>query len=960
MSEISNRIESSVKTGFIDKDFQSSHAYQSKLIMNDIERTPMLSNVILEQLSTCNDFTFQIAFISGGGLALLKSKLRDLKNKGIRGRLLTSTYLQFNRPKVFRELLKIENLEVKVSSKEGFHVKGYQFGFIDHKSVIIGSSNLTASALRKNHELNVLFHSTHDGKIIDEFETFFNTEWETSTPLSTTWILNYENEWKNGISDSSRVLDMSPHEMLQLIPNSEITPNLMQSEALENLQELRMKGKTKAILISATGTGKTYLSAFDVQKFDPQRCLYLAHREQILIRSAESFQLVLDLDDEEIGILSGNRKEFDRRFTFSTIQSMVIEKNLKRFDPSDFDYIIVDEVHRAGAKSYNKIIDYFNPQFMLGMSATPERTDGFNVFELFGNNIAYEIRLQRALEENLLVPFHYYGVCDFEINGELIDDQRVLTQIEQRERISFLLERIEYFGHGGEKLRGLVFCARKKEGRVIASLLEENGYKAVFLSGEDSQEYRLEQIKSLESGVLDYIVTVDIFNEGIDIPSINQIVMLRQTKSSIIFIQQLGRGLRLDNKKEYLVAIDFIGNYRNNFLIPKALSGDNTYNKDALRKFVSDTNYMTGLSSVNFEEVAKQRIYQSINRATLGSIKDLKDSYRQLKQRLNRIPFPTDFQNHHSVDPALIMKKMTYSKFLQINGESGYEFSEYQESFLNFFGTELLNGLRLEEIELLDSLFTKKRISIEGEIERINSSSSYSARNSVQSAIRILKLEFFTNATREKYNKFGDFISTTHESVLLTEEMQKALQNETFRNLCEDLLKSARIKHLEYQWKTPLRPYKKYGRKDVCRLLNWQKDETSTIYGYRSKHNTCPIFITYHKSENIEASTDYGDEFLNRNTLRWFTRSKRNLESSEVKEILKHKNTGLDIHIFVKKDDDEGSSFYYMGQVDLIDNSEEEEVMKDKNGNDVSVVTMNLQFRKEIPLNVYDYFMLPT
>jgi hypothetical protein len=152
----------------------------------------------------------------------------------------------------------------------------------------------------------------------------------------------------------------------------------------------------------------------------------------------------------------------------------------------------------------------------------------------------------------------------------------------------------------------------------------------------------------------------------------------------------------------------------------------------------------------------------------------------------------------------------------------------------------------------------------------------------------------------------------------------------------------------------------KYGRKDVCRLLNWQKDETSTIYGYRSKHKTCPIFITYHKSENIEASTDYGDEFLNRNTLRWFTRSKRNLQSSEVKDILKHKNTGLDIHIFVKKDDDEGSSFYYMGQVDLIENSEEEEVMKDKNGNDVSVVTMNLQFRKEIPLNVYDYFMLPT
>ena len=161
-------------------------------------------------------------------------------------------------------------------------------------------------------------------------------------------------------------------------------------------------------------------------------------------------------------------KELDRKFVFATVQSLVKDKNLNKFEPTDFDYIIVDEVHRAGAKSYLKILEYFTPKFMLGMSATPERTDDFNVFELFDNNIAYEIRLQRALEENLLVPFHYYGVCDFEIDGELLDDQTVLSQIQHEERMEFLLERIEYFGHGGEKLRGLIFCARKEEGRIIS------------------------------------------------------------------------------------------------------------------------------------------------------------------------------------------------------------------------------------------------------------------------------------------------------------------------------------------------------------------------------------------------------------------------------------------------------------------------------------------------------------
>ena len=193
----------------------------------------------------------------------------------------------------------------------------------------------------------------------------------------------------------------------------------------------------------------------------------------------------------------------------------------------------------------------------------------------------------------------------------------------------------------------------------------------------------------LENGELDYLVTVDIFNEGIDIPSINQVVMLRQTKSSIIFIQQLGRGLRLDNEKEYLVVIDFIGNYRNNFMIPQALSGDKSYNKDILRKFVTDSNYMSGLSSVNFEEVAKKRIYQSINRAKLGSMKDLKESYKQLKQRLNRIPFPTDFQNHHSVDPLLITKENL--RILRYNNEQGFHY-QLSRKILTLCKNEILNG----------------------------------------------------------------------------------------------------------------------------------------------------------------------------------------------------------------------------------------------------------------------------
>ena len=952
MSDVRTRIEDSFKTGFIDRGFNPENPFQSKLNMNEADNSPLLSNVILEQLSNCDSFTFQISFITSDGLQLLKKKMQDLDIKRVRGRLLTSTMNDFNRPKMFRELMKIGNLDVRIAREKKFHAKGYLFSFGEHKTVIVGSSNLTSSALRTNRELNVLFHSTHDGKIIDNFESSFEEDWGEGTPLSHDWIDAYEStSQEGGLAVSSRVFDMMPHELEFTHPSVEIEPNNMQIEALRSLTELRAEGNEKALVISATGTGKTYLSAFDVRNFDPTRCLYIAHREQILIRSRSSFQRVLGLRDSDFGILSGKSKDYSNKFIFATIQSLVRE--IQRFDPEDFDYIIIDEVHRAGAPSYERVFDHFRPGFMLGMSATPERTDEFNVFQLFDNNVAYEIRLKRALEENLLVPFHYFGVSDFEINGEVIDDNSRLSKVDHSERVDFLLEKIEYYGHGGEYLRGLVFCSRKSEGLIVSEILNSRGYRSVFLSGDDSQERRVLEINKLEKGDLDYIVTVDIFNEGVDIPCINQVVMLRQTQSSIVFIQQLGRGLRLDEGKDYLTVIDCIGNYENNFLIPIALSGRESHDKDDLRMFLSNTDYMTGLSSVNFEEIAKQRIYQSINNAKLGSMRNLIESYRKLRQRLDRVPYPTDFVNHHSVDPEVIMKKMSYSRFLIRNGEQGFEFDSLEESFLNFIGLELMNGFRLHEIDIIRSLITKKIISVEGQIQEI--SSSWKPRESINSAIRVLSLEFLTSRSRERYAISGSFIIQDGDEIRFNPKLESSFEeNGNFRSLCDDILRCARIKNTEhYSLGDPMKLYKKYGRKDVCRLLNWQNDETSTVYGYRIKNETCPIFITYNKSSEIEESVRYEDSFLDQETIHWFTKNNRTFESKEVRKILNHHNNEIDIHVFVKKDDDEGTSFYYLGRADVKLGSQKEEVMV--GGNDV--VSMDLTLRNKVPMNVYDYFV---
>ena len=366
---------------------------------------------------------------------------------------------------------------------------------------------------------------------------------------------------------------------------------------------------------------------------------------------------------KNLGFLSGTNKQTNAKYLFATIQTISKEETLSQFDREAFDYILIDEVHKAGAKSYHKVIDYFQPQFFMGMTATPERTDDFNIYELFDYNIAYEIRLQEALEEDMLCPFHYFGVTDLEYNGEIIDDATILSKLVTEERVNHMLEKIQYYGFSGETVKGLIFCSRKEEAQKLSVAMNEKGFRTIALTGDDSQEIRAHRVNQLENGELDYILTVDIFNEGIDIPSINQVVMLRQTQSSIIFIQQLGRGLRKHNSKDFVTIIDFIGNYKNNYLIPIALSGDKSQNKDNVRRRTIDTSYIKGVSTVNFEEIAKKQIFKAINNSKLTATKIIKEAYVELKNRIGRVPYLYDFVSNHSIDPVVIVDH--YSNYYQ-------------------------------------------------------------------------------------------------------------------------------------------------------------------------------------------------------------------------------------------------------------------------------------------------------
>ena len=480
------------KTAFIDEHISSSSDFKPKLLYND--RNSKVINSIRDELRGCDEFIFSSAFITMGGITPLLEEFLYLERNGIKGKILTTDYLNFTEPKALRKLQGFKNIEVKLylQEKEGFHTKGYLFKKDNVYRGIVGSSNLTMNALSINKEWNVEFTSLGEGEMLSDLKAEFNTLWEEAENLD-----DVLPEYEKIYDDSRKFADLKriTHKIKE--NNITLTPNYMQEQFLENIRNLIRQGEDKAILVSATGTGKTYASAFAVHDFKPKRFLFLVHREQIAKQSINAYRHVFK-DHERFGLLSGNSKDFDKDYLFSTIQTMSKDDVYTHFEPDHFDYIIVDEVHKAGAMSYLKVIDYFKPKFLLGMTASPERTDGFNIYDLFDNNIAHEIRLQEALEEDLLCPFHYFGITDVEFEDSTVDDDfNDFNLLASDERVDYLIEKSDFYGYSGERRKALVFCSRKREAELLSIEFNRRGYKSEVLTGDDSQEKRLEAIDRL-------------------------------------------------------------------------------------------------------------------------------------------------------------------------------------------------------------------------------------------------------------------------------------------------------------------------------------------------------------------------------------------------------------------------------------------------------------------------------
>ena len=932
-------------TAYLDRTYPANPLYTPQFISNDYKEGRKVLSNLENELLTCKEFYISVAFITMGGVTPLLQTLKILENHGVTGKILTTDYQNFSDPKALRKLAELSNITLKMyrssESQEGFHTKGYIFKNEGLYRIIVGSSNLTLNALTKNKEWNTKIISTEQGEYAKELMMEFKMLWDSeyAVPLNEfidEYTINYQLIQKKRKNLNESQIFSSKQYQLQ--------PNCMQQEFITNLEKLQAAGESKALLISATGTGKTYASAFAMREENVKKVLFLVHREQIANQAISSYKKIFG-DTRTFGLISGNSKNFDVDYLFSTMQMMTKPEILKKFRRDEFDVIIIDEAHRTGSLSYQNIMKYFTPKFWLGMTASPERTDTFDVYAAFDHNIACEIRLQQALEENLLCPFHYFGITDIQFEGETIDEKtelRDFNKLTSDERVDYIIGQIKYYGYCGNSPKGLIFCSSRKEATVLSQKFNLHGYRTAVLTGTDSQAVRTQAVERLvlEDGPdkLDYIFTVDIFNEGVDIPEVNQVIMLRPTKSPIVFVQQLGRGLRRANGKEYVVILDFIGNYKNNFMIPIALSGDRSYNKDNIRRYVLEGDrIIPGASTIHFDEISRKRIFSAIDSANFSDVKLLKENYKNLKNKLGKIPALKDFDNYGEIDVLRIFDNNalgSYYKFLvKYEKEYTIRLSPAEEEVIEFVSKKLANGKRIHELALLDCMLRCPDDFFQmWKNDMLKKYGVILQAKTLRNVVNVMTNEFPSGSGKKTYAHCVFLKEISTGKYELSAEFRTMLRNSEFYNILRELVEFG-ISRYEKNYSNTYQDtnfvlYQKYTYEDVCRLLEWENNEVPLNLGgykYNRKTKTFPVFINYDKDENIKDTIKYEDHFESPNRLIAISKQSRTKESDDVQNFLHAKERGIDVELFVRKNKDDKISkeFYYLGRMTATGKAEE-------------------------------------
>lgn len=957
-----NELRLGFETAYIDGSVASNRFYSPQFVSNNYKDGKKVLSSIEDELLRCDKFQISVAFITLGGITPLLQTLKELEKKNIPGEILTTNYLNFSEPKALEKLNGLSNITLKMydvqEAGEGFHTKGYIFKTDEVYRIIIGSSNITSAALTRNQEWNTKLVSTEQGEMAREIVAEFNRLWNSEYTLEfNEFYESYKEQYK--IIKHQR--DIARKDQVVSFEKYRLKPNSMQVGFITNLKKILEIGEDRALLISATGTGKTYASAFAMRELGFKRVLFLVHRGQLARQTKKSYEKVF-AKSVSMGLVGAGYHEYDADYVFATVQTLNRDEHLLQYDKDAFDCIVLDEAHHVTADTYQKIMKHFSPKLWLGMTATPDKRDdnvaGRNVYELFNYQIAYEIRLQQAMEENLLCPFHYFGITDLSIVGD-DKDNRDFSMLTSDERVKHIIQQANYYGYSGEKVKGLIFCSSIKETQELSYKFNnivnpDTGeyFRTIALNGDDNEQERQDAFERLamnesEANVhkqpLDYIFSVEILNEGVDIVEVNQVIMLRPTQSPIVFIQQLGRGLRKADGKEYVVILDFIGNYNNNFMIPIALSGDRTYNKDNIRRYIMEGGrIIPGASTVHFDEISKKRIFASVDNANFSDIKLIKENYTNLKNKLGRIPALKDFDDYVEMDVIRIFDNNSlgsYYKFL-VKYEKDYKIrlSQEEEKIVEFISKKLANGKRIQELQLLKrTLLYANGLSkcglFTGLSQDLLTYGKTISKEQQENIINVMTNEFPAGSSKKTYSQCV-FIEKEGSDYRPTKTFLEMLSNRDFYNVIKELVDFG-ISRYERDYKqsydvTDFVLYQKYTYEDVCRLLNWEQNEVPLNIGgykYDKKTKTFPVFINYDKSDDISDTTKYEDHFVPgfRDRLIAISKSGRSLQSEDVQNFLKAKERGIRVELFVRKNKDDKISkeFYYLGHMTASGNTKE-------------------------------------
>lgn len=923
----------------------------SNMFLTNYTDTTFLEK-IKDNLRHCRSFDFSVSFIKKAGLVLLSKDIEAAIERGVKGRLITSTYQNFTdieSLKWFFELqsrfsnfschLDYESFHDDSYMTLGYHSKGYLFGFENGRTeLVVGSSNITRFALLKNIEWDV---------VVSDYESYsqamleFDDKWKQSCPLDTEIIEKYTTKLNFAIERWDIDYDLS---------SAGIKPNFMQRRALKELNRYRAVGANRALVVSAAGSGKTYLAAFDALNFNPKRLLYIVHEGSILRKSIETFEQVFG-NSVSIGEYSGVSKDIDADFVFATNVSMA--KTLELFDQKEFDYIIVDECHHATADTYKAIINYFQPEFLLGLTATPERMDNQDVFELFEKNVPYELRLRDAIINDLVVPFRYYGIRDSIVNYGYTktEERKMVAQLSTSEHCEFISKQIEAYRPAG-KLKALAFCSSISQAKMMSEELS-GIYHTASLSGRNNVGERIRAYNDLQSdsSELEILFTVDILNEGVDIPGVNMVLFLRPTESSTIFIQQLGRGLRKYEGKQYVTVLDFIGNsYKRSVQIAFALSSlskNFVLEKKLMASLVRDDFKKLDLEEkgvqIHIDDLSKEEILEWIEKENFNSLSYLKQDYFNFKKYIGAESYPkhVDYLNNDCAPDIMrflnvkISGRKCYSYYNFLHGiidntpelyeDAKYlpEFAEEQVLFINYL-SEMLPIVRQHEYLIFRDLL--------------------SGECSVQEIKHHLK-SVIANFREEEFEHAINYINEAGFAVVQGDSLElKVCISTELKEYCEDLIEYGVIRfNAELGDTKGFKLWYSYETKEVQRLLL----RAPAVYqrGTEYVDGNVLIFANLKKNLSDDDRLNYKDKFIQKNMFQWETVA--GISNSELQKLF----AANKVYLLIRKTDSEYGGtlpFIYVGTGKL-SNPRKQEKLNPETGKEENTYLFDIPMDEELP-----------